>query len=51
MGHRTTHKPGKIKKGAGRPSIPFIIFLALGIALLIWIVIVVSSQPVQPPLS
>lgn len=51
MGHRTTHKPGRMKKDKGLPSPMFLLFAAVGIVLLIWIIYLVSSRPMKPPLS
>jgi hypothetical protein len=51
MGHRTTRPPGRRKPEAGGPSWRFILFAVIGLAVLIWIVIVLISQPMKPPLQ
>ena len=48
MSRRTTRRPGRPKEQT-RPSLFFMVALALGVLLLIWGFLKVISTPVKPP--
>jgi hypothetical protein len=48
MGHRTTHRPGRRREEPKRPSAFFLIALALGVILIIWLFTLAIRQPVKP---
>jgi hypothetical protein len=48
MGNRTKRPPGRPKQQQGRPSLFFIIALAIGIAVLMWMFAGAVRKPATP---
>jgi hypothetical protein len=48
MGNRTKRPPGRPKPQASRPSVFFIVALAIGLALLVWMFSQSAGSPAQP---